>query len=151
MTDRRKANGWPEGLDERTLRRIARYVCFGYADRWIARRLDLKTPQVKVAKGRDDCRARLDEAEIEHQERLRGRQRRLAMKTLTALERLLDAADLILVTLGVEKVIRLTTQGFMPNSDGEDAEALPAGSARAPRALPPASVKDEMAQLRGEA
>jgi hypothetical protein len=40
--------------------------------------------------------------------------RHLAVKTLTALERLLDADGLIIVNLGVEKVIRLTKQGSCP-------------------------------------
>jgi hypothetical protein len=57
-----------------------------------------------VARRRHAFRAHLGEAEIDHQERLRGRQRRLAVKTLTALERLLDADDLIIVNLGVETV-----------------------------------------------
>jgi hypothetical protein len=80
-----------------------------------------------------------------------GRPRRLAAKTLTALERLLDADDLIIVNLGVEKVIRLTKQGFMPTPEDDEADAPPANLARAQRALPAASVKDEIAQLRGEA
>lgn len=113
-------------MDERTPRRIARDVCLGSGDRRVARRLELPTPR---------C----------------GRPRRLAAKTLTALERLLDADDLIIVNLGVEKVIRLTKQGFMPTPEDDEADAPPANLARAQRALPAASVKDEIAQLRGEA
>jgi hypothetical protein len=101
--------------------------------------------QVKTTGGRDGFRTYLDEAEVDHQERLRGRQRRLAAKTLTA------ADDLIIVNLGVEKVIRLTTQGFMPNPEDDEGDALPVGPSRVPRALPAASVTDEMARLRGGA
>jgi hypothetical protein len=136
-------------MAEHTLRRWVRGVCLGYSGRGLARRFDLKVAQVKAARSRDDFRALLDEAEIDHHERLRGRQRRLAVKTLAALERLLDADDLIIVNLGVDKVIRLTKQGFMPTSEDDDNDALPVNSTRAPGALPAGSVKDDMARLRG--
>jgi hypothetical protein len=55
-----------------------------------------------------------------------GCQRGLAAKTFTALERLLDTDDLIIVNRGVEKVIWITMQGFMHDPCG-------------PRALPTAA------------
>ena len=71
--------------------------------------------------------------------------RRLAFTTLTALARLLAADDVIIVNLGIENVIRLSTQGFMPDpAEDDDSLPGPAGaSSRSPRTLPVGSLQDE--------
>ena len=120
------------------MRRVAKLQALGYSDAWIARRLEVKTAQVKAARASEGFAALQDETELAFQEQIRGMRRRLAFKTLTALERLLAADDLIIVNLGIEKVIRLSTQGFMPDpAEDDDSLPGPAGPAsRAPRALP---------------
>jgi hypothetical protein len=112
--------GWVAERSERFLPRVATGICLGYRDQWIATRFNLTVAQVKAAKARDDFQTSLDEAEIEHQIQMRGRQRRVARLTLKALERRLQADDLIIVTLGIEKVLRLGTLGLLPNEDDDE-------------------------------
>jgi hypothetical protein len=137
------------GLSERQLLQVASGICLGYSDKWIATRFNMTVAVVKALKAQDDFQTYLDEAEIEHQVQMRGRQRRVARLTLKALERMLQADDVIIVTLGIEKVIRLTKQGFLVPFKDDEADAMPADPAKAQRA--PASVKDKIAQLRGGA
>jgi hypothetical protein len=140
----------PAELPTRFLRRVTKLQALGYSDAVIARRLEVKTAQVKAAQASAGFAALQDETELAFQEQIRSLRRRLAFKTLTALERLLGADDPIIANLGIEKVIRLSKQGFMPDP-GEDDEVLPApagATPRAPRALPAGSIKDEMAKFR---
>jgi hypothetical protein len=104
---------------------VASGICLGYHDTWIADRVTLSPAQVRAAKARDDFQASLDEAEIEHGQQMRGRQRRVARLTLKALERLRQADDLIIVTLGIEKVLRLGKRGLLPNEDDEEGGGPP--------------------------
>jgi hypothetical protein len=121
----------------RLLRRVAKLQAPGYSDAWIARRLEVKTAQVKAARASAGFAALQDETELAFQEQIRGMRRQLSFKTLTALERLLAADDFILANLGIEKVIRLSTQGFMPDPAEDDTARAPA--ACCPRCMVPSS------------
>jgi hypothetical protein len=95
------------------LRQVARGIFLGYSDKWITTRFNVRVAQVKATKARHDFQTYLDETANDRQDQMRGGQRCLAVKTLTAPERLLDADDLITVNLDVERGIQLITQGFM--------------------------------------
>jgi hypothetical protein len=79
---------------------VATGICQGYRDRWV-HALQRHGCRVGDAKARKDFQQYLDDAEIAHQQQLRGRKRRVAGLTLEALERTLRAADLLIVNLGI--------------------------------------------------
>jgi hypothetical protein len=80
---------------------LATGICQGYRDKWIATRFNVTVAAGGDAKAREDFQQYLDDAEIAHQQQLRGRKRRVAGLTLEALERTLRAADLLIVNLGI--------------------------------------------------